>query len=159
MSCDFDDYTVHVYWHEVYEFFVAEIPEILFCTGDGSTHEEAIVALRTNFNLMKEVAEEDGKSWPEPIQGTGVTSIELKKAANILKLAKIATEAGMSPQTLHSKIKRNTKLNPSESRKLSSVLSSSGLFLGRLSADLKARSKKKLTQGSSKSKAVRLAKK
>lgn len=159
MSCDFDDYTVHVYWHEVYRFFVAEIPVILFCTGDGSTHEEAIAGLRTNFELMKEVAEEEGKSWPEPIQDTFVTSIELKKAAHILKLARIATEAGMSPQTLHSKIKRNTKLNPAESRKLSSVLSSSGLFLCRLSAEIKAGSKKKTHQGSSKSKAARLARK
>jgi len=135
MSYSFNDYAVSVYWHEVYKFFVAEIPEIMFCSGDGATHEEAIAALRANFELMKDVAEEEGKPWPTPFQSGFVTSTELKKASDVLNLSRVASEAGISPQTLHSKLKRNTKLNKDEKKKLSSVLFSSGLILSRANLD------------------------
>ena len=39
------EYSVHIYWDEAEDIFVATVPELVECTASGATHEEALMAV------------------------------------------------------------------------------------------------------------------
>ena len=39
------EYSVHIYWDEAENIFVATGPELVECTASGATHEEALTAV------------------------------------------------------------------------------------------------------------------
>ena len=39
------EYSVHIYWDEAEDVFVATVPELVECTASGATHEEALMAV------------------------------------------------------------------------------------------------------------------
>jgi len=123
----FEDYSVWIYWHDDYQCFVAEIPDIMFCTGDGKTHEEAIGDLRETFVLLKQVAEEDGKDLPPPSQFGDITPELLGRAAEVLNISGLARKAGMSNQTLISKIKRKTQFTSYQMKAINAALLRDGV--------------------------------
>ena len=60
------DYHINIFWSEDDDCYVADIPDLAFCSAFGSTPEEALAELRTARELWLEVAHEDGKPIPPP---------------------------------------------------------------------------------------------
>ena len=108
-------------------YYVAEIPNIPTCAADGATPAEAIAALETTFAVMKEAYAEEKIALPEPKATLPVES--LNRAAEVLNMSSLALRAGMSPQTLASKMQRGTPLKPSEARSITRALGTLGLHV------------------------------
>jgi len=60
------DYHINIFWSEEDDCYVADIPDLEFCSAFGSTPEEALAELRIARELWLEVAGEDGKPIPPP---------------------------------------------------------------------------------------------
>ena len=60
------DYHINIFWSEDDDCYVADIPDLAFCSAFGSTPEEALAELRIARELWLEVAHEDGKPIPPP---------------------------------------------------------------------------------------------
>ncbi len=119
------DYEVSLYYDSRAGYYVAEIPSIPTCAADGPTPAAAIAALETTFAVMKEAYAEEKLSLPEP---TAALPVEvLSRASEVLNMSQVAQRAGISPQTLASKLQRLTPLKPSEARAISRALSQSGV--------------------------------
>jgi len=73
--------------------------------------------------LWIEAATKSGKPLPQ----ASATLERLSGIADVVKLSAVATMAGMSPQTLASKIKRGTPLTEDEEKRLGRVLLAYGL--------------------------------
>ncbi len=127
MKYGFKDYSVWIYWHEKYQVFVAEIPDIMFCTGEGETQENAIADLRETYSLLQEVADKEGKSLPPPSRYGDITPELLGRAATVLNLSGLARKAGMSNQTLISKLKRRTRFTELEMKSINATLLRDGI--------------------------------
>ena len=61
------DYHINIFWSDDDECYVADIPDLGFCSAFGSTPEEALRELQTARDLWLEVAKEDGKPIPPPM--------------------------------------------------------------------------------------------
>jgi predicted RNase H-like HicB family nuclease len=59
-------YEVIIYWSTEDEAFIAEVPELPGCAGDGSTYELALANVRIIIDEWIETAERLGRSVPEP---------------------------------------------------------------------------------------------
>jgi predicted RNase H-like HicB family nuclease len=60
------DYHINIFWSDDDDCYVADIPDLAYCSAFGSTPEEALAELRTACSLWIEVAEEEGKPIPPP---------------------------------------------------------------------------------------------
>ena len=60
------DYHINIFWSDDDDCYVADIPDLAFCSAFGSTPEEALAELRIARELWLEVAHEDGKPIPPP---------------------------------------------------------------------------------------------
>jgi len=59
-------YHINIFWSEDDDGYVADIPDLGFCSAFGSTLEEALAELRIARELWLESAHEDGKPIPPP---------------------------------------------------------------------------------------------
>jgi predicted RNase H-like HicB family nuclease len=59
-------YEIIIYWSNVDNRYLAEIPELPGCMADGLTYEEALKNAEIVINEWIETALEDGMSIPEP---------------------------------------------------------------------------------------------
>ncbi|MEW4568247.1 type II toxin-antitoxin system HicB family antitoxin [Tautonia sp. JC769] len=59
-----DDITL--YWSDVDQAFIAEVPELPGCAADGATYREAIDAIEVVIAQWIETAKELGRPIPEP---------------------------------------------------------------------------------------------
>lgn len=59
-------YEIIIYWSEVDDAFVAEVPELAGCIADGSTHQEALANAEIIIQEWIETAREIGRQVPEP---------------------------------------------------------------------------------------------
>jgi predicted RNase H-like HicB family nuclease len=125
------DYDVHVYWDDRAEYFVAEVPEIPTCAADGPTPSEAIANLEETFAVVKESYAEEGMSVPAPKPALPISVQELSALTDIVKISRLAELAGISGQTLATKLKRRTEFSVSEARKIARALKDYGLTLKR----------------------------
>jgi predicted RNase H-like HicB family nuclease len=57
---------VIIYWSDEDHAFVAEVPELPGCMGDGRTHKEALRAVERVAREWIETARELGREVPEP---------------------------------------------------------------------------------------------
>jgi predicted RNase H-like HicB family nuclease len=116
-------YQITCSWSEEDGEFLARVPAIRHCIAYGSTVERAVKEVRIVAEAMLESLEAHGKPIPVPD-----TALErLKALAPVLKMAAIAKMAGMSAQTLASKMQRGTPLTEDEERRLGSVLQAHGV--------------------------------
>lgn len=122
------DYAVSLYWDPRAGYYVAEIPDIPTCAADGATPAEAIAALESTFAVMKEAYAEGKLALPMPKDALPLEI--LGKAADVLNMSRVAQRAGMSPQTLASKLQRGSPLKRGEARAISRALLAAGLQLG-----------------------------
>jgi predicted RNase H-like HicB family nuclease len=59
-------YELVIYWSEVDQSFVVEVPELPGCMADGETYKQAVVNAQNVIAQWIETARELGRSVPEP---------------------------------------------------------------------------------------------
>ena len=59
-------YEMILYWSEVDQAFIAEVPELPGCAADGATYQEAVQNAEIIIQEWIEAATELGRSIPEP---------------------------------------------------------------------------------------------
>ncbi|MBW4554034.1 MAG: type II toxin-antitoxin system HicB family antitoxin [Aphanocapsa sp. GSE-SYN-MK-11-07L] len=59
-------YELIIYWSEVDDSFIAEVPELPGCAADGKTYLEALQNAQTVMQEWIETAEELGRPIPQP---------------------------------------------------------------------------------------------
>ena len=61
-------YEVIIFWSDVDDAFIAEIPELAGCMADGATYEEAIVNAQIVINQWIETAQSLGRVIPKALR-------------------------------------------------------------------------------------------
>jgi len=59
-------YELIIYWSEVDQVFIVEVPELPGCAADGETYLEAVQNAEIVIQEWIETAQELGRSIPEP---------------------------------------------------------------------------------------------
>ena len=59
-------YELILYWSEVDQSFVVEVPEMPGCAADGETYQEAVQNAEVVIQQWIETAQELGRPIPEP---------------------------------------------------------------------------------------------
>jgi predicted RNase H-like HicB family nuclease len=59
-------YEVIIYWSEVDQAFIAEVPELAGCASDGKTYQEALANVEIVIGEWIETAKELGRAIPQP---------------------------------------------------------------------------------------------
>ena len=60
------DYHINVFYSDEDDCYVADIPDLKFCSAFGSTPEEAVREVETAKAVWLKAAQEAGKLIPEP---------------------------------------------------------------------------------------------
>ena len=60
------NYEVSLYWSDIDNAFIAEVPELPGCMADGKTRLEAIQNVEVIISEWIEIAKEDGEEIPVP---------------------------------------------------------------------------------------------
>jgi predicted RNase H-like HicB family nuclease len=60
------DYHINIFYSDEDEAYIADIPDLKYCSAHGETQEEAFVEVLVAKALWLEVAEEAGIPIPEP---------------------------------------------------------------------------------------------
>jgi predicted RNase H-like HicB family nuclease len=60
------DYHINIFWSEEDHCYVADIPDLEFCSAFGDTPEEALAELEVAKQVWLEVANEEGIPIPKP---------------------------------------------------------------------------------------------
>ena len=61
---EYRDYHINIFWSDEDECYVADIPDLKYCSAFGDTPEEALAEVLVAKGLWLEVAREDGKPVP-----------------------------------------------------------------------------------------------
>jgi predicted RNase H-like HicB family nuclease len=61
---EFREYHINIFWSDEDECYVADIPDLKFCSAFGNTPEEALKEVLGAKELWLEVARDDGKPIP-----------------------------------------------------------------------------------------------
>ncbi|MEH2379760.1 MAG: type II toxin-antitoxin system HicB family antitoxin [Nostoc sp.] len=59
-------YEIILYWSELDQAFIAEVPELLGCAADGDTYQEALHNVELVMQEWIETAKDLGRPIPEP---------------------------------------------------------------------------------------------
>lgn len=59
-------YELIIYWSEVDQTFIVEVPELPGCTADGETYQEAVQNAEVVIQEWIETAQDLGRPIPEP---------------------------------------------------------------------------------------------
>jgi predicted RNase H-like HicB family nuclease len=59
-------YELIIYWSEVDQAFIVEVPELPGCAADGETYQEAVQNAEVVIQEWIETAQELGRSIPKP---------------------------------------------------------------------------------------------
>jgi len=59
-------YELILYWSDVDQAFIVEVPELPGCTADGETYQEAVQNAEVVIQEWVETARELGRPIPEP---------------------------------------------------------------------------------------------
>jgi len=60
------DYFINIFYSEEDKGYIADIPDLEFCSAFGNSPEEALAQLKEAKRLWLESAKEEGKPIPEP---------------------------------------------------------------------------------------------
>ena len=105
--------------------YVATVPALKYCTAFGETREEAAREIEVAIKGVLAAAKESGKPIPAP----GPTIGELQGVAGIVKLSEVARRANIKEQTLFTKLRRQSPLEPSEAAAVAKALNAAGIQL------------------------------
>lgn len=59
-------YEIDIFWSDEDEAFIANVPELPFCSAWGDSYEEALREVRVAVDLHLETLREDGHPIPDP---------------------------------------------------------------------------------------------
>ena len=59
-------YEVDIFWSEEDDGYIANIPELRYCSAFGQTYEEALREARIAMDLYLSALREEGKEAPKP---------------------------------------------------------------------------------------------
>lgn len=59
-------YEIDIFWSDEDESYIANVPELLYCSAWGETYEDALREVREAMELHLETLREDGLPIPEP---------------------------------------------------------------------------------------------
>jgi predicted RNase H-like HicB family nuclease len=59
-------YELIIYWSEIDQAFLVEVPELPGCTADGATYQEAVQNAEVVIQEWIETAQELGRTIPKP---------------------------------------------------------------------------------------------
>lgn len=59
-------YEIDIFWSEEDDGYIADVPDLKYCSAWGETYEEALREARVAMELHLEVLEESGRPIPEP---------------------------------------------------------------------------------------------
>jgi predicted RNase H-like HicB family nuclease len=59
-------YELIIYWSEVDNAYLAEVPELAGCMADGETYQEAVKNVEIIIDEWLETAKELGRAIPQP---------------------------------------------------------------------------------------------
>lgn len=59
-------YEIVLYWSEIDQAFIAEVPELPGCAADGATYQEALQSVELIMQEWIETAQALGRSIPQP---------------------------------------------------------------------------------------------
>jgi predicted RNase H-like HicB family nuclease len=59
-------YEIILYWSEINEAVIAEVPELPGCMADGLTYQDALIQVEVVISEWIETAQELGRSIPQP---------------------------------------------------------------------------------------------
>ncbi|MHC5613290.1 MAG: type II toxin-antitoxin system HicB family antitoxin [Nostoc sp.] len=62
-------YEIILYWSELEQAFIAEVPELLGCAADGDNYQEALHNVELVMQEWIETAKDLGRPIPEPRPG------------------------------------------------------------------------------------------
>jgi predicted RNase H-like HicB family nuclease len=116
-------YQITVAWSPEDEAYVARVPALRYCVATGETPEKAVKEVRAAAVEILRVMKEDGKTLP----ALDTTLARVQELQPLINVSAIAKAAGLSVQTLSSKITRGTALTSDESTRIGKVFISYGL--------------------------------
>jgi predicted RNase H-like HicB family nuclease len=59
-------YELIIYWSDIDQAFIVEVPELAGCAADGETYQEAVQNIELVIREWIDTAQELGRSIPEP---------------------------------------------------------------------------------------------
>jgi predicted RNase H-like HicB family nuclease len=62
-------YRIEVYWTAEDETWIANVPDLTYCTAHGRTPHEAVAEVEVAMEAWLEAARSDGRAVPEPSSG------------------------------------------------------------------------------------------
>ncbi len=116
-------YQITVAWSERDEAWEARVPALRHCLAYGDTPQKAVKEVTVAAGLWLEAAEATGKPIPKP----DLNLERLAALAPVLNLSEVARCAGLSVQTLASKLKRGTPLTEDEAASVGQALQAYGV--------------------------------
>ncbi len=60
-------YEINIFWSEEDEGYIADVPDLKYCSAWGETYEEALREVRVAMELHLEVLDQAGRPIPEPV--------------------------------------------------------------------------------------------
>jgi predicted RNase H-like HicB family nuclease len=60
------DYHINIFWSDADDCYVADIPDLRYCSAHGPTPQDALAEVLTAKQLWLDVARAEGKPIPRP---------------------------------------------------------------------------------------------
>jgi len=117
-------YPINTHWSAEDGEWVATSPAWPALSVLEATPQKAVSELQKVIRLAASANTEHARPVPESL-----TVASLRHAGGVIKISALAARAGISAQTLHSKIRRGGELSPEESAALHGALAASNLTL------------------------------
>lgn len=59
-------YEIDIFWSDEDEAFIADVPDLRYCSAWGATYEDALREVRVAIDLYLDTLREDGRPIPAP---------------------------------------------------------------------------------------------
>lgn len=89
-----DNYPIVVFWSDADECWIADVPDLEYCTAHGDTAEEAVREVLIARAAWLDVAREHGDQLPDPLRSPFLPEIARGMLTDHAKLAAAAATGG-----------------------------------------------------------------
>jgi predicted RNase H-like HicB family nuclease len=70
-----DHYRIEVFWYEPDQCWIANVPDLKYCSAHGETPEEALAEVQIAKSLWLDSVREHGEPLPEPSLAPSVVAL------------------------------------------------------------------------------------